>query len=75
LDDVDIVEGIDLAVDVDHVFVFKAAHYLDDEVGIADVGKELIAQAFAFGGALDEPCDVDKGDGGGNGLETFGEGG
>ena len=63
VDGVDVVGRIDLAVDVDDVVVFEGAYDLADRVGLADVGEELVAQAFAFGGALDDACDVDEGDG------------
>ena len=50
------------------VVVFEGAHDLADRISLTDVGKELVAQAFAFGGALDDACNVDKGDGGGHDL-------
>ncbi len=37
------------------------------------MGKELIAQAFAFGGALNEARDIHELDGGWNGLLALGE--
>jgi hypothetical protein len=43
---------------VDHVFVVEAAHHVDDGVGLADVGQELVAQAFTLGGAGDQTGDV-----------------
>ncbi len=49
---------------VDDVIVFEGAHDLADRVGFANVGEELVAQAFAFRSALDDACDVDEGDGG-----------
>ena len=64
VDGVDVVGRIDLAVDVDDVIVFEGAHDLADRVGFANVGEELVAQAFAFRSALDDACDVDEGDGG-----------
>ena len=45
---------------MDDVVVIKAAHHLGDGVGFADVGEELVAQAFAFGCARDESGDIDK---------------
>jgi hypothetical protein len=36
---------------VDDVRVLEAAHDVDDGVGLADVREELVAQAFALGGA------------------------
>ena len=60
LDGVDVARGIDAAVHVDDVFVLKAAHHVDDGVHFADVGEELVAQALAVAGALDQAGDVDK---------------
>ena len=60
LDHGDVVERADLAGDVDHVRVFKAAHHVDDGVGFADVRQELVAQAFALGCAGDQAGDVDE---------------
>ncbi len=40
--------------------VVEAAHDVDDGVGLADVGQELVAQAFALGGAGDQAGDVDE---------------
>ena len=59
-DHFDIVDRIDLAGDVDHVDVFKAADDLDDRVGFADVGEELVAKAFSFRGSFDESRDIDE---------------
>ena len=40
--------GIDLAVDVDDVGVIEHADNLGDGLGLADVGQELVAQAFTL---------------------------
>ena len=56
LDGFDIVERIDASRDVDHVRVLEAAHDVDDRVGFADMGEELITQAFAFRGAATKPA-------------------
>ena len=64
VDGVDVVGRIDLAVDVHDIIVFEGTHDLADRVGFANVGEELVAQAFAFRSALDDACDVDEGDGG-----------
>ena len=53
--------GIDLAVDVDDVGVIEHADDLGDGLGLADVGEELVAQAFALGRALDDAGDVHEG--------------
>ncbi len=57
--------GIDLAVDVDDVGVIEHAHDLGDGLGLADVGEELVAQAFALGRALHDAGDVHEGHRGG----------
>ena len=50
---------------MDDVVVVKAAHDVDDGVGFADVGEELVAQAFAFARARNQAGDVDELDDGG----------
>ena len=78
VDDLDVADGIDGAEFVDDVVVFEAADDLDDGVGFADVGEELVAEAGAFGCAFDESGDVDEFDGGGDeflGSGDFGEDG
>ena len=60
VDDLDVAQGIDGFVDVGDVVVVETADDVDDGVNLADVGKELVAEAFAFTGALDEPGDVDE---------------
>ena len=42
------------------VVVLEAAHDVHDRVGLADVREELVAEPFAFGGALHEAGDVDE---------------
>ena len=64
VDGFNVVGRIDLAVDVHDIIVFEGTHDLADRVGFANVGEELVAQAFAFRSALDDSCDVDEGDGG-----------
>ena len=61
VDRVDVVGRIHLAVDMHDVVVLERAHDLADRVGLADVGQELVAQAFALGGALDDAGDVHEG--------------
>ena len=46
------------------VIVFKASDNMENRIALADVGKKLVAQTFAFGRALDKPCDIGKIDGG-----------
>ena len=61
------------------VVVVEAAEHMYDGVAVADVGEELVAEAFAFGGAANEAGDVDNLDGGGHharrtlNLDEFGE--
>ena len=55
---------IDFARNVDDVVVVKAAHHVYDGIGFADVGEELVAQAFAFAGTGHQACDIDKFDNG-----------
>ena len=56
--------GSTLPGDVDDVVVGEAAHDVDDGVGFADVGEELVAQAFALGGTGHQAGDVDEFDDG-----------
>jgi hypothetical protein len=44
---------------VDHVGIVEAADHHQDGAGLADVGEELVAEALALGGALDQAGDVD----------------
>ena len=39
--------------------VVEAAKHVDDGVALADVGQELVAQAFALAGALHEAGNID----------------
>jgi hypothetical protein len=56
----DVGQRVDAARDMDDVGVLEAAHDTDDGVGFADVGQELVAQAFALRGAGDQPGDIDE---------------
>ena len=58
VDGLDIPQGVDAALHVHNVFVFEAAHHVDDGVHLADVGKEFVAQALAFAGPLDQAGNV-----------------
>ena len=53
---------------MDDVVVLEGAHNLANRVRLADVGQELVAQAFALGGALDDAGDVHEGHRGGHDL-------
>ena len=48
VDDLDVADRVDRAELVDDVFIFKTTDHLDDRVGLADVGKELIAESGTF---------------------------
>ncbi len=75
-DDFPIVLGVDFAVDMDDVGVIKNADDMADGVAFANMGEELVAEAFAFASAFDEAGDVDEFDRGGDdffGTYGFGE--
>ncbi|MCY1535036.1 hypothetical protein D9M68_704240 [compost metagenome] len=57
-DDLDVGDRVDLVGDVDHVVVFEAAHHVDDGVRLANVGEELVAQAFTRAGSGHQAGDV-----------------
>ena len=61
LDDLDVGERIDLAFDMGDVVIDEAAHDVRDGIGFADGGEELVAEAFALGGALHQTRDIDEG--------------
>ena len=58
VDDLDIPPGVGAALHMDHVFVVKAAHHMDDGVGGPDIAQKLVAQALALGGALHQTRDI-----------------
>jgi len=60
VDDLDITNRVDGAVDVGDVGVVEAADDVDDGVHLTDVTQELVAQAFALAGAPHEAGDVDE---------------
>ena len=57
-----------LAFDMGDVVILETAQHMGHGIDFADIGQELVAQAFAFGGAAHQAGDVDKGDAGGNDL-------
>ncbi len=57
-------DRVDLAGDVDDIVVVEAAHHVDDGIGLADVGQELVAEAFTLAGAGHQTGDVDEFDDG-----------
>src|SRR5690554_146070 len=77
VDDLDVAPRVNTVGHVDDVFILKAPHYMGDGIGFADVGQKLVAQAFAFGGTLYQPGNVDKLHGGRQDpfrLDNFGQG-
>jgi hypothetical protein len=60
LDHFNVGNRVDLAGDVNHVVVFKAAHHIDGGVGLANVGQKLVTQAFAGAGTGHQTCNVHK---------------
>ena len=52
--------GVDAALDMGDVVIFKAAQHVDDGIHLADVGEKLIAKAFAFGRTAHEAGDIDE---------------
>ncbi len=63
-DGFDVGQRIDLARHVHYVGIVEAAHHIHNGVGLADVGQELVAQAFALGCARHQARDVDEFDDG-----------
>ena len=64
----DIARRIDRAVHMDDIIILKAAHNMHDGVALADMGEELVAQALAVAGALDQARDIHKFHAGGRNL-------
>jgi len=62
VDDLDVVLGVDLALDVDDVRVAEDPDHLADRVALADGGEELVAETGALARTLDDARDVDEGD-------------
>ena len=52
---------------MDYIAVIEAAQDVQDGVGLADIGQELVAEALALAGALDQAGDVDDVDRGRDG--------
>ena len=63
-----VANGIHRAVYVHNVAVVEAAQHVQNGVGLADVGQELVAQALALGSALYQAGDVHDFHRGGNGA-------
>ena len=45
---------------MDNVLVLEAAHDMADRIDLADVRKELVAEALSFARTFHKPRDVDK---------------
>ena len=76
VDGFDIPSRIHGAVDVNDVFIIKAADHMNDRVHFPDMGQELVSQAFTPARSLDESRDIHKFDGRGRdlfGMEHFGQ--
>ena len=58
LDRLDVRERIDAAVGVHDARVVVHAHHVQDRVGLADVGEELVAEPLALVGPADQAGDV-----------------
>ena len=58
LDGFGVADRIDRAFDVRDVGVLEAAQNVNDRVHLADVGEELVAQAFALRGAAHQAGDI-----------------
>ncbi len=77
VDHLDVGRRVYLVGDVDDVAVFEAAHHVGNGVGLADVGQELVAQAFTLGSTGHQPGNVHEFHGGGDhalGLDDIGQG-
>ena len=59
-DGLQVFNGVDAAVDVDHILIVKTPHDIHNGIGLTNIGKELIAQPFALARPSHEPCDIDK---------------
>ena len=53
---------------MDDVFVLEAADHMNDSVHLTDMGQELVAQALAVAGALDQARYIHKFHAGGRNL-------
>lgn len=74
VDDVDVVQRVDAAGDVDDLRVREAADDVEDGVGLADMAEELVAETFTLGRAFDDAGDVDELHGGGDDRVGFDHG-
>ncbi len=72
-DGLDIGQWRDLAFDMGDVGILKTSHHMRDRIDLADGGEELVAEAFALGGAADEAGDIDEGQPRRDDLRGFGD--
>ena len=47
------------AIHMGDIGVIEAAEHMQDSVGLADIGQELVAEALTLAGALDKAGDID----------------
>lgn len=62
LDGLGVGNRIDAALDMGDVAVFEAAQHMHDGIDFANVGEELVAQAFALRRAAHQAGNIDEGD-------------
>ena len=43
-----------------HIVIFESAQHKNDGIDFTNVGQELVAEAFTFAGALNEPTNVNN---------------
>ena len=60
LDRLGVGDRVDLALDMGDVVILETAQHMDDGVGFADIGQELVDQPFALGRAPHQAGNVDK---------------
>ena len=75
LDRLDVAQRVDAPLGVHDVGILVDAHDVDDRVGLADVGQELVAQPLAAVRARDQAGDVVEGDRVGHDLGRLDRGG
>ena len=68
IDGFHVAQRVDIAVHMDNVVVLEAADDVNDRIGLADVGQELVAEAFPLGSAAHKPGNVNEFD---NGRRIF----
>ena len=76
VDDFLVANGIDGAVNMGHIIVIEATQHMDNGVSLTDVSQELVAQALATAGTLDQTGDINDFDRRGHdarGIHQLGE--